>query len=255
MANNIQSISLDKTNAKVLELVESGVLQGETLLDVGAGEGYFVQLLGEKVKRENIAPSERIAACDINPAEFKYAGVECKQANFHESFPFDDGQFDVVTSIEVIEHLEDQFHFVRELFRITKEGGCAIVTTPNILNINSRVRNFTMGFGLLYDILPLYRIEPTRLSGHIHPISLYYLAYTMYRAGFKSVEVHYDRIKKSGLFLSVLFYPLIRVAYSLYRMKAGKKKKELLAENLHILNGVNSLSTLASRTIVVVGKK
>ncbi len=251
---SIQSISLDKTSHKVFELIARDPFQNKRLLDVGAGEGYFVQLMGQWLKQQNLVPlPERLFACDIQPGEFKYEEIPCHSANFHEQLPYPDQHFDIVTSIEVIEHLEDQFHFIRELYRVTKPGGQIIVTTPNILNINSRLRYFFTGFGLLFDILPLYRIEPTRLSGHIHPIGLYFLAHAMARAGLRNIEVHYDRKKKSGLFLSILLYPLIQFRFFLYRRRLARKKKELFMENAFLLNQINTLDTLASRTVIMVG--
>lgn len=48
-----------------------------------------------------------------------------------ESFPFAEGQFDCVISIDVLEHLEDDQPFLRELGRVLKKGGTAVVTVPN----------------------------------------------------------------------------------------------------------------------------
>lgn len=45
-------------------------------------------------------------------------------------FPFSDGQFDLVVTIDVHEHLESPMDFTRELFRVTRPGGSVIATTP-----------------------------------------------------------------------------------------------------------------------------
>ncbi|MDE5622282.1 MAG: class I SAM-dependent methyltransferase, partial [Alistipes sp.] len=45
--------------------------------------------------------------------------------------PFDDGSFDCVISFQVIEHIERDAEFVREIHRVLRPGGRFVVTTPN----------------------------------------------------------------------------------------------------------------------------
>ncbi len=45
--------------------------------------------------------------------------------------PVEDAGFDVVVTIDVHEHLDDCSAFNRELFRVTRPGGIAVVTTPS----------------------------------------------------------------------------------------------------------------------------
>ena len=46
-------------------------------------------------------------------------------------FPVPDGQFDYIVSIDVLEHLREDQPFLRELKRVLKPGGKAVVTVPN----------------------------------------------------------------------------------------------------------------------------
>lgn len=48
-----------------------------------------------------------------------------------DDFPLPDEQFDYVVSIDVLEHLEEDQPFLRELKRVLKTGGRAVVTVPN----------------------------------------------------------------------------------------------------------------------------
>lgn len=48
-----------------------------------------------------------------------------------DGYPYADNQFDCVVSIDVLEHLDDDQPFLRELRRVLRPGGRAIITVPN----------------------------------------------------------------------------------------------------------------------------
>jgi len=48
-----------------------------------------------------------------------------------DAFPIPGGQFDCVVSIDVLEHLRQDQPFLKELKRVLKPGGKAVVTVPN----------------------------------------------------------------------------------------------------------------------------
>ncbi len=57
-----------------------------------------------------------------------------------EVAPVEAERYEVVVAAEVIEHLLDTDHFLREAHRITKDGGYLLITTPNLTSLNNRVR-------------------------------------------------------------------------------------------------------------------
>jgi SAM-dependent methyltransferase len=46
------------------------------------------------------------------------------------SLPFEDGSFDLVTALDVIEHLDDDVAALREMRRVLRPGGHLLVTVP-----------------------------------------------------------------------------------------------------------------------------
>jgi SAM-dependent methyltransferase len=254
--NEIRPISHRSTNDKVLQIVLPLLEPGIRVADIGAGEGFFSQLLGEHVKSKlGLEPAEVITACDIFPEYFRYPAVSCLKIGADGRLPYDDESIDVACSLEVIEHVEDQFAFTRELHRILRPGGLAIISTPNVLNLNSRWRNLHSGFATLFDPLLLSSADPVHTSGHINPVSYYYLAYQLRRAGFASTSVAYDRFKDSARFLLIICGPMIWIGNQLFKQRLNSRKKDVAAENESILSEMWSLGMLTSRSVIAIARK
>lgn len=231
-------------------------MRGRRILDVGAGEGYFSQRLGQFVRTQyGVAPAEVVRACDRFPEAFLYRDVPCDPIDERGILPYDAGSFDFTVAIEVIEHVQDQFGFVRELHRVTRAGGRVLVTTPNLLNVNSRLRYLHSGFWLLFDPLPLKSQEIVHLQGHIHPVTYYYLAHLFHQAGFARVRVHFDRRKKSAVVLAALTAPFVVLGNALFRWRLRRKAPERYRENAELLRATNSWDMLTRRSVIVEGIK
>jgi SAM-dependent methyltransferase len=254
--DDIRPISHQSTNDKVFSLVQPYLRAGARIIDVGAGEGYFSKMVGDRVASTlGGAPSDVLAACDLFPQFFRYSGVTCDPINPDGSLPYPDASFDVVCSLEVVEHIQDQFAFARELSRITRPGGMAIISTPNVLNLNSRVRYLHSGFTVLFDPLLVSSDDPRHTAGHINPVPYWYLSYQLRRAGFSTVTAHYDRFKTSARLLLALWGPLILVANAMYRGRLDRKKRDVVLENESVLGEQWSVSMLTSRSVIAVARK
>ena len=252
----IRPISHRSTNDKVLQIVVSLLKPGIRVADIGAGEGFFSQLLGQHIKSElGLEPAEMITACDIFPESFRYPEAKCLWILPDGRLPYEDESIDVACSLEVIEHVEDQFAFTREIHRVLKPGGLAIISTPNVLNLNSRWRNLHSGFATLFDPLLLSSTDPVHTSGHIHPVSYYYLAYQLRRAGFASTSVAYDRFKDSARFLLLICGPMIWIGNQLFKRRLNSRKKDVATENASILSEMWSLRMLTSRSVIAIASK
>jgi len=97
------------------EIVEP--LHPDSVLDAGCGEG-------ETIARLRGALGERIAAVDILEQCVAFISerlpyVDARQASVYE-LPFDDDAFDLVISLEVLEHLDSPAVALRELGRVAR---------------------------------------------------------------------------------------------------------------------------------------
>jgi 2-polyprenyl-3-methyl-5-hydroxy-6-metoxy-1,4-benzoquinol methylase len=118
-------ISSDAIYAAIYRVIISRQLQGN-VLDYGAGVGnlsrrlLYLQRFGH------------VSAADILPASPDLVGkVKWIQQDLNSTLENHDEFFDVVIAAEVIEHLENPRAMVRDLYRILRPGGTAIITTPN----------------------------------------------------------------------------------------------------------------------------
>jgi SAM-dependent methyltransferase len=253
--SDIAPLSHSVTTTRVLELLDGLDWSRARVADVGAGNGYFSQALGAMLAARGADPAAQIAACDVVPEAFQYAAVRCAPIAADGRLPFADGEFDAVVSIEVVEHVENQFAFFRELARIAAPGAIVIATTPNTLNANSRLRTLGQGFPLLFDPLPLDRTDVRHLAGHIHPISPYFLAIAALRAGLIEPTFHPDRTKTSAALQTALLYPFLRGATAAQRRRLRRKWPGVYEQNAALLDAINGWRMLTCRTAVLRVRK
>jgi ubiquinone/menaquinone biosynthesis C-methylase UbiE len=240
----------------MFELARPFLVAGARVLDLGAGEGYFSRLIGEHLRHGiGMDPSAVLSACDAVPAQFRYADVACDGIGDAGDLPYADQKFDLVCSLEVIEHVEDQFAFLREAHRVLKPGGMLVLSTPNVLNMNSRWRFLHSGFAQLFDPLPLDERDIVHTSGHIHPVSYYYLAYALRATGFRGVGVTYDHYKRSAVALLVLLAPLIGLGRIGFRLRMRRKRPREMEQNRHFVKAMDSFAMLTSRSIIVSARR
>src|ERR1700686_3883635 len=99
--NEIRPISHMSTNDKVLQLVLPLIKPGIRVADIGAGEGFFSQLLGDQVRtRLALQPSDVITACDIFPEYYRYPAVKCAKISSDGPLPYENASIDVACTLE-----------------------------------------------------------------------------------------------------------------------------------------------------------
>lgn len=98
------------------------------LLELGCGEGRGIEILGSLV--EQYTAIDKIVPI-IDRLKLKYPTHRFESGHF-PPIPFPDNSFDSIVTFQVIEHIKDDDLFVREIKRILRPGGIALMTTPNI---------------------------------------------------------------------------------------------------------------------------
>jgi 2-polyprenyl-6-hydroxyphenyl methylase/3-demethylubiquinone-9 3-methyltransferase len=119
-------------------------LAGKTALDVGCGAGLLTEplaRLGASVT--GIDASPEVIAVAREHAEAMALAIDYRAGDVQEF----QCQFDLVTAMEVIEHVADPSTFLKALARRLAPGGLLILSTPNA-TAWSRLMMITVGEGL-----------------------------------------------------------------------------------------------------------
>lgn len=118
-------LEIPRERERIEETINAIPPDTHTVLDVGCGNGCFVNTLARLSGRFT-----RVIGLDSSEEALKYVQTEKVKGSI-VNLPFDDASFDLVTSLEVLEHLpETDFKSgVYELQRVSNKY--IIITVPN----------------------------------------------------------------------------------------------------------------------------
>jgi 2-polyprenyl-6-hydroxyphenyl methylase/3-demethylubiquinone-9 3-methyltransferase len=102
-------------------------------------------------------------------------------------------RFDLITCIEVIEHLENPTQLLRHIRTLLAPAGLALITTPNFESTAGRLRFLWTGELRAFGRDPRFS-EPT----HITPIHTFLLEKALVSAGLEILEAGFDRPRAGG---------------------------------------------------------
>jgi ubiquinone/menaquinone biosynthesis C-methylase UbiE len=116
--------------ALVAQLLDGRVPAGGVALDIGCGTGEVVDLLAR-------LGAGVAAGTDLSDHVLHHAlgggrtGRGAILASAAERLPFGGHRADALTSLEVVEHLDDDLGALREYHRVLRPGGTLLVTVPS----------------------------------------------------------------------------------------------------------------------------
>ncbi|MEJ0054734.1 MAG: class I SAM-dependent methyltransferase [Bacteroidota bacterium] len=113
------------------------------LLEVGCGEGRGIDRMLPFINSYSAIDKIESAV-----AQLKAKYPDGKFVSGHlPPLPYKDNSFDSVVSFQVIEHIQDDTLFLKEILRVLRPGGVALITTPNRIQSLSRnpwhIREYT----------------------------------------------------------------------------------------------------------------
>ncbi|WP_426137898.1 bifunctional 2-polyprenyl-6-hydroxyphenol methylase/3-demethylubiquinol 3-O-methyltransferase UbiG [Psychrobacter sp. TWR1-1-1] len=128
-----RSYQNDSADTDIHKTAETG-LAGKKVLDVGCGGG----ILSESMARRGAD----VTGIDLGTENLKAAALHAEQSALHETLRYQHipveelakthaGQFDVVTCMEMLEHVPDPSSIVQACFELLAPGGVCVLSTIN----------------------------------------------------------------------------------------------------------------------------
>ena len=108
------------------------VQPGHKVLDIGAGVWGTAQYIGTELKTPNVT----LVAYDQSYTARDIVAQMCPQIVYVlgllPKMPFGDGEFDIVTAGEIIEHMAEPAALAAEMVRICRPGGWITLSTVDV---------------------------------------------------------------------------------------------------------------------------
>jgi len=158
--------------------------EGETILDVGCGNGYllyqfrnsFARLIGLELSSKRLAQAQRNLA-DFNFVPFQGSAEQMQQ--------IDTASVDRIVSADTIEHISDVYAALKEMHRVLKPDGVLVINTPNIAFIKKRVLLCFGRFPATSQPNEGIGDSPLFDGGHLHYFTFRSLGNLLERSGFQ----------------------------------------------------------------------
>jgi SAM-dependent methyltransferase len=116
----------EENRRAVLKMLPSR--RGGALLDVGTHDGEFAERVAARIGASRVSGIDFVAE---HAEAARARGVEVVCANIDDGLPFADEEFETVHANQVIEHVRRSDAFLREVRRVLKPGGLALISTNN----------------------------------------------------------------------------------------------------------------------------
>jgi len=207
-------------NAEICNEFYSG--EGKRVLDVGCGEGQFLEILGEQGWGTfGIELSK--ASADIAGTK---KGVQQVQTGFFEDYPEGGDLFDLITMWMVLEHVSDPKEVIDKARRLLKNEGVLVLTVPNgksLLHLLAFLL-YTLSRGRVSQ--PLRRLINLE---HINAFSARSLIRVFERLGFRHLKTIEDERYITKFTLNQLPFLQRALFYGSSKMAKLTRRQEMLA--------------------------
>jgi SAM-dependent methyltransferase len=229
------------TVARILDPLPRG-----KLLDVPAGDGTLLARLAQA--------GFQAYACDLYPELFTVPGIEVRSGDLSKTLPYADGEFQYITCLEGLEHIENPHQAIREFTRMLAPGGHLIISIPNILNIEERIKWLLNGYTSHFKPISKEHLRKRReewgekeeIFLHINPIPYTELRYILEKNGFEVLGAYRDKPKPNIW----LYWPIVAAIRFFGRLTSTSKRRERWTNELssdEVLLGGNTLVLHAAK--------
>jgi SAM-dependent methyltransferase len=183
---------------KLLEWLVRSVapdVQWPVILDVGCGTG---------MNHEALSKFGEVFSSDLSKEAVDYSkarGITRLALSRVELLGFSSGAFDLVTALDVLEHIDDDLAAMHELCRVMKPGGVLLITVP--------------AYGFLWS-------EHDEALHHKRRYAAYELRNKLARAGFD--------VERTTYYITTLFFPILamRIVQNIFKKSVHPKTSHVI---------------------------
>jgi SAM-dependent methyltransferase len=232
----------------VLALVADIESQPKTVLDVSCRRGELLRELAQR--------GYQVRGTNFEPQAAPLDGLAVdNDVDLMRGLPYPDNSFDLVCLTEVIEHLENYRGAIAEIARVLVPGGSVIITTPNIMRLDSRLAFLLSGFHKAKRrLIPLDTAVEDSHRFHNYPIGFPLLYYLLKAHGLVVEKLGHGRVKLISRLLYPLLFPLV-AANSGLRLIKREKRAESRELNRPLLHWMLSRPMLTEDNLIIRARK
>lgn len=163
----------DKETFQKFQYTGTTIFRNKKVADIGCGCGAFLDYIkGVAETIIAVEPSSKYREIMDRKQFHTYPYAEAAAADWKD-------QVDVVTSFDVIEHVENPEKFLRDIYQLLKEGGQAVVGTPTDAPVMRAL------LGEIYEKKILFSTQ------HLWILSESNLKMMAKKSGFRNIDIRY----------------------------------------------------------------
>lgn len=190
------------------------------ILDIPSGSGWL---------ENSIGTGWEYYAADL----FVEGGSErFQKVDLNGPLPYESASFDYIACLEGLEHIENHHHALREFARILHPNGKLIISTPNPLNVKSRLR--FLSWGTFHGFPHLIKMPPEGEHLHISPVNLSFLISFAAKYGLHLERIHPLRVP--GRMYSSLWLAALIKAHTYIKLLPKDIETKIFVSRLHTWN-------------------
>jgi ubiquinone/menaquinone biosynthesis C-methylase UbiE len=165
------------------------------MLDIGCGFGGLAAFVGQAL---HIAEIHGIDKDEQALEEARQKKVRTHHVDVSQfALPFPDSYFDLIISFGMLDYLPTYDEALREIGRVTRVGGYALISLPNLASWHNRIgmllgyqpRDVEVSQEILPGVHPWYKKRQETPVGHIHTVTTSAFRELMTHHGFETTRV------------------------------------------------------------------